>query len=196
MYDGNMESTEDYSEDAEGPQIDLDRLRLAMERRGWNAARLVVESGVHKSTVSLLLSGDRPNSPAVIVARLAVALGVSVDYLLGLTRNPAPRPDDLTHLLVELQGAARQLPIERQQDLILIAHAFRQTLDAADDAEAQSQYRFEQATLNVLERRYGREQAEEILAVLASEFPELGPVLGGSGTVGGDDISPGEEDAA
>lgn len=183
MYDGNM--TE--SRKSEESQIDLEALRAAMARRGWLASDLAVASGVHKSTLSLLLKGERANSPAVIVARLAVALGVSVDYLMGLTRNPAPKPDDLSRLLVELQSAARQLPEERQRDLLLIARAFRHA-NAEDAAETETQRRREQSVLNVLERHYGREQAEEILAILASEFPELG--------IDGDNIPPGEEDAA
>lgn len=70
--------------------MNLDNLRAAMERRGWQAADLVAESGVDKSTLSLILSGKRPNNTVALVAALALALGVSVDYLLGLTHDPAP----------------------------------------------------------------------------------------------------------
>lgn len=175
--------------------MNAEALRAAIERRGWTASDLAVRAGVDKSTLSLILAGKRTNSPAVIVARLAVALSVSVDYLMGLTRDPSPRPDDLSQLLVELQGMARLLPEERQRDLVLIARAFHRTPDEESDEDLHSQQRFEQAVLNVLERRYGREQAEDILAILASEFPELGSSLGGPGT-GDNDVFTSEEDAA
>lgn len=95
--------------------------------------------------------------------------------------------------LGELQETIRLLPEERQRDLLLIARAFAEA--RADGDAERSQRRYERSVLNVLERRYGTEQAEEILGLLVSEFPELDTSLGGPRGIDGD-IPPGKEDVA
>ncbi|NAZ37206.1 helix-turn-helix domain-containing protein [Rubellimicrobium sp. CFH 75288] len=67
------------------------RLATAMEQRGLTQAALARAVGVDRSTVSQLLSGDLPRLPNVhVAAGAAEALGVSADWLLGLSDRQEP----------------------------------------------------------------------------------------------------------
>lgn len=73
-----------------------DRLARAMTERGMTQSGLAREAGVDRSTISQLLSGEGARLPnAQLVAECAAALGVSADWLLGLTE----RPERLAELL-------------------------------------------------------------------------------------------------
>ena len=62
------------------------RLAQAMGERGTNQSALARAIGVDRSTVSQLLTGQGARLPnAQIAAECAAALGVSVDWLLGLS---------------------------------------------------------------------------------------------------------------
>ena len=84
------------------------RLAKAMAQAGANQASLAREAGLDRSTISALLApGTRlPNAQAA--ADCAVALGVSTDWLLGLTDRSAP-PDRLADEAVTLVAAPRAL---------------------------------------------------------------------------------------
>ncbi len=72
------------------------RLALAMAERAVNQSALARLAGVDRSTVSQLLAGDVGRLPnAQLVAECAAALGVSADWLLGLSE----RPERLAELL-------------------------------------------------------------------------------------------------
>lgn len=65
------------------------RLVQAMEQRGLTQSALAREIGVDRSTVSQLLNGEGARLPnAHVVGECAVALGVSADWLLGLSERP------------------------------------------------------------------------------------------------------------
>lgn len=85
-----------------------DRLAQAMTQAGANQASLARAAGLDRSTISALLSpGTRlPNAQAA--ADCAVFLGVSTDWLLGLTDRPTP-PDRLAAEAVTLVHAPRAL---------------------------------------------------------------------------------------
>ncbi|MBI1170568.1 helix-turn-helix domain-containing protein [bacterium] len=85
-----------------------DRLALAMTEAGATQASLARSAGLDRSTISALLaSGTRlPNAQAA--ADCAMSLGVSTDWLLGLTDRPAP-PDRLADEAVTLVHAPRAL---------------------------------------------------------------------------------------
>jgi transcriptional regulator with XRE-family HTH domain len=71
-----------------------DRLAEAMTDRGATQAGLARRIGVDRSTVSQLLSGESARLPnAQVVAECAGALGVSADWLLGLTDRPENAAD-------------------------------------------------------------------------------------------------------
>ena len=71
------------------------RLRLteAMARRNLSQSALARACGVDRSTISALLSPSVRMPNAQLAADCALALGVSVDWLLGLTARPEPVAD-------------------------------------------------------------------------------------------------------
>ncbi|SLN68221.1 hypothetical protein ROJ8625_03531 [Roseivivax jejudonensis] len=84
-----------------------ERLDTAMAHAQSNRSVLARAVGVNRSTVSQLLdaAGDRlPN--AHLAAECARALGVSTDWLLGLTDRPE-RPGDVVDAAVQLTQAER-----------------------------------------------------------------------------------------
>jgi transcriptional regulator with XRE-family HTH domain len=88
------------------------RLAEAMAARGLTQAELARQTGVDRSTISALLqSGTRlPN--AQLAADCARALGISADWLLGLSGRPEPIADLLAASLT-LTEAPRALIDER-----------------------------------------------------------------------------------
>lgn len=84
------------------------RLAMAMAQADATQASLAREAGLDRSTISALLApGTRlPNAQAA--ADCALALGVSTDWLLGLTDRPSP-PDRLADEAVTLVPAPRAL---------------------------------------------------------------------------------------
>lgn len=65
------------------------RLRAARESTGLDRAAFAEKIGAYKATYSAWENGNLPGSSAF--PRLAQALGVSTDYLYGLTDDPNPR---------------------------------------------------------------------------------------------------------
>jgi transcriptional regulator with XRE-family HTH domain len=83
------------------------RLRQQMEARGTTRAALARACGVDRSTVAQLLSDDAARMPnAHLAAECAQALGVSADYLLGLSDRP-DLPGDMLAAAVNVTEAER-----------------------------------------------------------------------------------------
>ncbi len=75
-----------------------DRLERGLREAGLSQSALARAIGVDRSTVSQLLAGGSARLPnAQVVAECATALGVSADWLLGLTE----RPDRLAALMAQ-----------------------------------------------------------------------------------------------
>lgn len=84
-----------------------DRLSDAMHHHGSNRSALARATGVNRSTISQLLDPSTTRLPnAQLAADCAVALGVSSDWLLGLTDRPE-RPGDVIAHALEVAEAAR-----------------------------------------------------------------------------------------
>ena len=66
------------------------RLRKERERTGLDRQAFADKIGQYKATYSSWENGNLPGSDSF--PRLAKALGVSTDYLYGLTDDPSPRP--------------------------------------------------------------------------------------------------------
>jgi len=66
------------------------RLKKQRERRGWTLRELARHAKIDAGWLSRLETGERRNLSLEAAARLALALGVSVDYLAGLTDRPQP----------------------------------------------------------------------------------------------------------
>jgi len=83
------------------------RLALSAGLKGMNQTRLAREVGVDRSTISQLMTGKSARLPnAQVVAECARALGVSADWLLGLTERPE-RAGDVLDAQLALTEAAR-----------------------------------------------------------------------------------------
>ncbi|OYX42269.1 MAG: transcriptional regulator [Rhodobacterales bacterium 32-67-9] len=86
-----------------------DRLSQAMAEKSVTQSGLAREVGVDRSTVSQLLTGQGARLPnAQVVAECAAALGVSADWLLGLTERPE-RLADLLATSLTMTEAPRAL---------------------------------------------------------------------------------------
>jgi transcriptional regulator with XRE-family HTH domain len=84
-----------------------ERVRRERERLGWTQGELALRAtGVQRpATAAGWESGTLPD--AVRVAQIAQALGVTTDYLLGLTDDPVPIPQD--RAIQALRAIAKQV---------------------------------------------------------------------------------------
>jgi transcriptional regulator with XRE-family HTH domain len=83
------------------------RLEEAMLRKGVTKSALSRETKVDRSTIGQLLKSDNPRLPnAQLAADAANALGVSTDWLLGLT-NRSETPGDIVAAALSLSPAER-----------------------------------------------------------------------------------------
>ena len=60
------------------------RIDICLEAKGWSQTELARRAHLNKVHLWKIRQGLRPNLTAVTVVRLAMALGVTTDYLLGL----------------------------------------------------------------------------------------------------------------
>jgi transcriptional regulator with XRE-family HTH domain len=85
------------------------RLLSAMQSKGTSRAALARTIGVDRSTVSQLLTSEEARLPnAQVVAEIAVALGVTADWLLGVSDRPE-QAADLIAATVTMSPAQRAL---------------------------------------------------------------------------------------
>lgn len=86
-------------------EVFRDRLQEAMALSGVNRSQLARETHVNRSTIAHLLAADAGRLPnAQLAADCATALGVSCDWLLGLTERKE-RPGDLVAAAMEATGS-------------------------------------------------------------------------------------------
>jgi len=84
-----------------------ERLGRAITMNNSNQSALARQTGVDRSTISQLLAGVGARLPnAYLIAECASALGVSADWLLGLTERPE-RPGDVLDATLTMTEAAR-----------------------------------------------------------------------------------------
>ena len=85
------------------------RVTAAMNDAGLNQSDLARAVGIDRSTVSQLLTSPLPRVPnAQVVAGCAAALGVSADWLLGLSERPE-RAADLIATSLSMTAAPRAM---------------------------------------------------------------------------------------
>ncbi len=73
------------------PAFDGTRLRAVRKQRRLSVHEVEQRAGVTARHIWRLEAGKRPNVAAVTLARIAVAIGVDINYLLGLSDSPQPR---------------------------------------------------------------------------------------------------------
>ncbi len=101
------------------------RLTQALAAKGSNQSALARAVGVDRSTISQLLTGDGARLPnAQVVAECAATLGVSADWLLGLSDRPESAADLLATSL-SLTQAPRALVDEQIYDWHLEAAGYK-----------------------------------------------------------------------
>lgn len=61
-----------------------DRIRVYREKKGWNQRELARQARVDHAWISRVESGERNNLSLDAAKRIALALGVTVDYLAGI----------------------------------------------------------------------------------------------------------------
>ena len=94
-------------------QLFSQRLKEALELSELNQSSLARSVGVDRSTISQLLSGINVRLPnAQVAAGCALALGVSVDWLLGLSERPE-RVAELLAASVSVTTAPRAMVDEQ-----------------------------------------------------------------------------------
>lgn len=69
------------------PAFDGQRLRALRKRRGLSAEKVARRANVSVRHLRRLEAGQRPNTAAVTLARIALALDTTVEYFLGLTND-------------------------------------------------------------------------------------------------------------
>lgn len=157
MYDLVMETSEQG--------ILPHRLQEAMDLRGMTAADLAKASGVHKATISLILSGARPNTPAIIAAKLARGLLVSVDYLVGIAEKPEPYALAVNELIIDLTRAAQKLTNRRLRDLLMTTRGY---MESSEEMRGNPDL-LEENLLDMIEEAGGRASRDQLLDILQAD---------------------------
>jgi transcriptional regulator with XRE-family HTH domain len=67
------------------------RVRALRQARGWTRRELARRCGLHEVHLAKVETGARTRLEGKTMVALAHALGVSTDYLFGLTDDPRPR---------------------------------------------------------------------------------------------------------
>jgi transcriptional regulator with XRE-family HTH domain len=71
------------------PEVDGQRIRALREQRGLSADGLAHRTGITARHILRMERGNLPNTRAVTLARIAIGLSSTVEYLLGLSDDPA-----------------------------------------------------------------------------------------------------------
>jgi transcriptional regulator with XRE-family HTH domain len=98
------------SDEREPSELFRERLRAARDMRGWNQGELAGAAKMPQTSIAHLESGSRKPSFDTL-RRLAEALEVTTDYLLGRTDEPslAQSADPLYRDVGKLNAHDRQL---------------------------------------------------------------------------------------
>ncbi len=67
------------------PVFDGERIRALRKSRGLSAEKVARRADISLRHLNRLQAGERPNTSAVTLARVALALDTTVEYLLGVT---------------------------------------------------------------------------------------------------------------
>jgi transcriptional regulator with XRE-family HTH domain len=76
------------------------RIRQARERKGWSQRELARQAQVRQAIISELETGKKTDTIGIILKRLARALGVSVDFLLGTFEDDDQGDDEPAGVVV------------------------------------------------------------------------------------------------
>jgi transcriptional regulator with XRE-family HTH domain len=71
--------------DIDLPELDFERLKALRKEQGLSAEQIARKADVSVRHLRRLEAGQRPSTSAVTLAKVALALGTTVEYLLDLT---------------------------------------------------------------------------------------------------------------
>jgi transcriptional regulator with XRE-family HTH domain len=74
--------------DTERPELNFERLKALRKEQGLSAEQIARKADVSVRHLRRLEAGQRPNTSAVTLARVALALGTTMEHLLGLADDP------------------------------------------------------------------------------------------------------------
>ena len=72
-----------------------ERIAVLRRRQDMTQRELGEEAGIHWNTIARLERGKLTDLPGKAVARVALALGTTTDYLLGLSEQDMPPEEEL-----------------------------------------------------------------------------------------------------
>jgi transcriptional regulator with XRE-family HTH domain len=96
------------------PELIGSRFCALREQQGLSAEKLARRADMGTRNVWRLEANERPNSAAIVVARVALALNTSVEYLVGLTDDPRP-----PHGLRQEQSWQRRLQAQLAGEVLI-----------------------------------------------------------------------------
>ncbi len=82
------------------------RVALKREERGWTTQDLVKETGISYQSLWRIERGQHKEPGVFTAARIAKALGVSLDYLAGLYANDEESGDTSSEMRPTMAGVA------------------------------------------------------------------------------------------
>lgn len=92
-----------------------ERILLMRQRRGWNQVELAHRSGVSQAQISALESGKKTDVTSRTLRRLALALGVTTDWLAGMYQDEDGQPFKVCPAGAHGLRRHTPLPVERFQ---------------------------------------------------------------------------------
>ncbi len=70
------------------PVLDAQRMRALRKQRGISTDTLAHRTGITARHILRMEGGNMPNTRAVTLARIAIGLNTTMEYLLGMSDDP------------------------------------------------------------------------------------------------------------
>lgn len=154
------------------PVFREDRLNELMAKRDLSLGQVAYLADVSQPMIFYLSHNRRPNVSAVIVAKVAKALGCSVEYLLGMVDEPSPKALDIDDLVMELADIANRLTGRRQRDLLMQARAYLEAMQTPTPPD-----RLIDEVLDMIAEAGGHADREQLLSLLIADLDGDLPAL-------------------
>lgn len=162
-------------------RFDAERLQDLMDRRGVSDYQVAEAAGISRTMVYYLRKGQRKSASAEVMTKLAKALETTVDYFIGADDSTNGRVTvTVPEGVRRLTEVANRLSELRQEELVRIAEVLEkfEREEAERNAEEDARQIAEiEAAVNVYERKHGTTAADDLIAILAANFPELRPFI-------------------
>lgn len=142
-----------------------DRLDAWLDAQGISSADVAEAVGLTYNYIYLLRLGKRPNVSALIVTKIALAVGCTPDFLCNASDDPLGRASQGGAGEVDLLLAFRALPLHRQRDVLDVAQMFA-------GREVENANELQDRVFEMVRQMAGDETAIRIAEVLAGRLEE------------------------